>query len=132
MACFNEVYTQKLNRKHKKGCHIFQGRFKAILVEGNFYLLEILLYVLPNPVRASMLADPGKWIWSNYCSTSGFSERPGWLNISWVLGCFGDYVVKTRQGYVTFVHQGMKWRKWDPSTNTFFQIKNLSRILSKR
>jgi hypothetical protein len=62
-----------------------------------------------------MAADPGKWIWSSYCATAGFSEQPEWLNISWVLGCFGDDVVKARQEYVSFVHQGMKWGEsiWD-------------------
>jgi len=115
MAYLNGVYTQKFNRKHKKVGHIFQGRFKAILVERNSYLLELLRYVVLNPVRASMVADPGKWIWSSYCATAGFSERPEWLNISWVLSCFEDDVVKARQQYVSFIHLGMKWGEsiWD-------------------
>ena len=54
MAQLNGVYTQKFNRKHHKVGHVFQGRFKAILVERNTYLLELLRYVVLNPVRAKM------------------------------------------------------------------------------
>ncbi len=53
--------------------HLFQGRFKSILVERNSYILELLRYVVLNPVRASMMTDPGKWIWSSYCATAGLS-----------------------------------------------------------
>ena len=57
MRQLNGVYTQMTNRRHGRVCHLFQGRFKAILVERDAYLLELARYVVLNPVRAG--AGPG-------------------------------------------------------------------------
>ena len=60
------VYTQTYNRRHHKVGHLFQGRFKAILVDREAYLLEVCRYVDLNPVRARMVPKPGAWAWSSY------------------------------------------------------------------
>ncbi len=59
MRHLNRVYTQAYNRRHGKVGHLFQGRFKAILVDRDAYLLEVCRYVELNPVRAHMMAGPG-------------------------------------------------------------------------
>ncbi len=59
MQHLNGVYTQAFNRRHGKVGHLFQGRFKAILVDRDAYLLEVCRYVELNPVRAGMVAGPG-------------------------------------------------------------------------
>lgn len=59
MRHVNGVYTQAFNRRHGKVGHLFQGRFKAILVDREAYLLEVCRYVELNPVRAGMVKQPG-------------------------------------------------------------------------
>lgn len=61
MRHVNGVYTQVFNRRHGKVGHLFQGRFKAILVDRDAYLLEVCRYVELNPVRAGMVGEPAAW-----------------------------------------------------------------------
>jgi hypothetical protein len=70
--------------------HLFQGRFKAILVEKEAHLLELCRYVVLNPVRAKMVKHPGKWKWSSYRATAGEATAPGYLTIDWLLGQHGS------------------------------------------
>jgi REP element-mobilizing transposase RayT len=68
MRQLNGVYTQMANRRHGRAGHVFQGRFKAIIVEKDEYLLELARYVVLNPVRAGMVADVAEWPWSSYAA----------------------------------------------------------------
>jgi putative transposase len=68
--------------------HLFQGRFKAILVERDAYLLELARYVVLNPVRAAMVPEAGDWPWSSYRAVVGEEPAPAWLQTDWVLGQF--------------------------------------------
>ena len=79
MRHLNGVYTQAFNRRHGKVGHLFQGRFKAVLVDREAYLLEVCRYVELNPVRAGMVAQPGDWPWSSYRAHAGRADVPGWL-----------------------------------------------------
>ena len=60
MRQLNGVYTMYFNRRHRTVGHVFQGRFKAILVERESYLLEVCRYVVLNPVRAGSAACRAK------------------------------------------------------------------------
>jgi len=80
MRRLNGVYTQAFNRRHGKVGHLFQGRFKAILVDRETYLLELCRYVELNPVRAGMTADAADWPWSSYLCHVGQAPTPDWLN----------------------------------------------------
>jgi hypothetical protein len=75
MRQLNGVYTQATNRRHVLVGHLFQGRFKAILVERDAYLLELARYVVLNPVRAGMApaADADR---SRTCPTIPTAARP--------------------------------------------------------
>lgn len=64
MRHINGVYTQRFNKRHNKVGHLFQGRFKAVLVDKDSYLLEVCRYVDLNPVRAGMVDEPSDWPWS--------------------------------------------------------------------
>lgn len=79
MRHLNGVYTQRFNRRHGKVGHVFQGRFKAILVDRDAYLLAVCRYVDLNPVRARMVAAPGDWPWSSYRALTGAAAAPPWL-----------------------------------------------------
>ena len=80
MRQLNGVYTQDFNRRHGKAGHLFQGRFKAILVDSEAYLPELCRYVDLNPVRAGVVELPGDWPWSSYLAHSGQQPSPHWLD----------------------------------------------------
>ena len=80
MRHVNGVYTQDFNRRHGKVGHLFQGRFKAILVDRAAYLLTLCRYVELNPVRARMVAAVGDWPWSSYRAHVGLAPAPPWLD----------------------------------------------------
>jgi putative transposase len=79
MRQLNGVYTQRSNRAHGRSGHVFQGRFKAILVDEDAYLLEVSRYVALNPVRAGLVSEAGEWHWSSYRATAGEVGSPKWL-----------------------------------------------------
>jgi REP element-mobilizing transposase RayT len=80
MRHVNGVYTQRFNRRHGKVGHLFQGRFNAILVDRDSYLLAVCRYVELNPVRAGMVPHPGDWAWSSYRAHVGAEPSPEWLD----------------------------------------------------
>ncbi|WIV97163.1 REP-associated tyrosine transposase [Kinneretia aquatilis] len=80
MQQLNGIYTQAFNRRHGKVGHVFQGRFKAILVDRDSYLLEVCRYVELNPVRAQMVPQPGDWPWSSYRAHCGLAPPLPWLD----------------------------------------------------
>jgi len=107
MRQLNGVYTQATNRRHGLVGHLFQGRFKAILVEREAYLLELVRYVVLNPVRAGMVPEAGDWPWSSYRAMVAEAPAPAWLETDWVLGQFGQARSRARVGYAAFVRQGV-------------------------
>ena len=77
-----------LTRNQGRDGHVFQGRYKAILVQKDSYLLELSRYIVLNPVRAGVVSAVEDWRWSSYRSTVGMAETPGWLSVDWLLSCF--------------------------------------------
>ena len=71
MRQLNGIYTQATNRRHGLVGHLFQGRFKAILVDRDAYVMELLRYVVFNPVRAGMVSQAGEWPWSSHRAMVG-------------------------------------------------------------
>jgi putative transposase len=80
MRQINGVYTQAFNHRHDKVGHLFQGRFKAILVDRDAYLLEVCRYVELNPVAARIVRKPQAWLWSSYRAHVGQETAPDWLD----------------------------------------------------
>ena len=107
MRQLNGVYTQAYNVAHHKVGHVFQGRYKAILVEKDSHLLELCRYVVLNPVRAGMVSEPRKWKWSSYASTAyATGKSPEYLTTDWILGQFSEKRANARQRYRHFVADG--------------------------
>lgn len=106
MRLINGVYTQRFNRRYARAGHLFQGRFKAILVERDSYLLELCRYIVLNPVRAKMVTDIHNYLWSSYPATAGREPAPAWLTTDWVLSRFGSRRAVAQRQYVEFVAQG--------------------------
>jgi len=114
MRQLNGVYTQRYNRRHNKPGHIFQGRFKAILVQKENYLLELCRYVVLNPVRAGVVEKPETWRWSSYQSTAGLRKEPDYLTTDWILGLFNSKRALSQKQYRAFVRKGIHQESpWD-------------------
>lgn len=108
MRHLNGVYTQTFNRSHKRAGHLFQGRYKAILVEKESYLLEVIRYVLLNPVRANLTKTAGQYRWSSYRSMIDKVETPGWLDKDWILGHYGKRKTTAQKNFIQFIREGKK------------------------
>ena len=112
MRHINGVYTQRINRLNQRIGHVFQGRFKSILVEKESYLLELARYVVLNPVRAKIVRSAKDWKWSSYRATSGQAEVPSFLTVEWLLSQFDSDIPRARKAYRRFVQQGRGIEIW--------------------
>jgi REP element-mobilizing transposase RayT len=107
MRQLNGLYAQHFNRRHQLVGHLFQGRYHAILVQKEGYLLEVARYQVLNPLRAGMIRAPGEWAWSSYSYMLGINEAPEWLETDWMLAQFSLTRAKAVQAYIKFVMQGI-------------------------
>jgi putative transposase len=107
MRHLNGVFTQSINRRYQRAGHVFQGRYKAIVVNRESHLLELLRHVVLNPVRAGMAVHPGQWPWSSYRAMVGQAECPAWFNRQWTLGQFATQKARQIAKYEEFVIQGI-------------------------
>ncbi len=107
MRQLNGVYTQATNRRHSRVGHLFQGRYKAILVDVDPYFLELTRYVVLNPVRAGMVERPGDWAWSSYLDMLGNRSPPDWLATDGLLAQFSTERREAVRRYVQFVAEGI-------------------------
>lgn len=107
MRQLNGVYTQYFNHTHQRVGHVYQGRYKGILVEKDSYLLELSRYVVLNPVRARMVKDVGDWPWSSYKAMIMESNVPVWLEVEWLLSQFSVQRKRAISKYKDFVREGV-------------------------
>ena len=124
MRHINGVYTQSFNRRHLKVGHLFQGRFKAILIDRDAYLLEVCRYVELNPVRAGMVDAPQAWPWSSYRAHVGEAAAPEWLDTGGLYGYLLGHVANTAgdtrraaRRYAQLVAAGRDVGLWDSRLN---------------
>ena len=113
MRHFNIAYTGAYNRRHKRVGHLYQGRYKAILVEGDTYLLELSRYLHLNPIRikphkgkgyAEQLKVLEKYRWSSLRGYLKATERESWVKYDEVLGQVGG----SRSRYRQFIDEGIE------------------------
>ncbi|MEN8180084.1 MAG: transposase [Pseudomonadota bacterium] len=107
MRQLNGMYTQASNRRHNRMGHLFQGRFKGILVDKESYQLELTRYVVLNPVRAGMVKHPVEYEWSSYRAMVGEAPPPSWLATDGLLARFGKRRADARRKYARFVVEGI-------------------------
>ena len=113
MRQLNGVYTQGSNRRHSRSGHLFQGRFKGILVDKDAYLLELSRYVVLNPVRAGLVHLPAQWPWSSYGAMMGEAPVPKRLAVDALLRQFGSDREDAREHYRRFVCDGVGRGMWE-------------------
>ncbi|NOY87318.1 MAG: addiction module toxin RelE [Deltaproteobacteria bacterium] len=107
MKYLNQVYTQFFNYKYHRVGHVLQGRYKAIIVQKDTYLLHCCRYIALNPWDAKLVEHPSGWPWSSYGATAGLVKTPPLLTTGWLLEQFGFTVKKARENYVRFVEADM-------------------------
>jgi REP element-mobilizing transposase RayT len=108
MRQLNAVYTQAYNKRHNRVGHVFQGRYKAILISKESHLLEVCRYVVLNPVRAGATRTPEQWKWSSYRGMAGLETPHPALTADWVLGQFAPRRAMAQKKYAEFVHNGIQ------------------------
>lgn len=118
MRHINGVYTQRYNRSIKKDGSLFRGRYKAIIVEKNDYLLQVSRYIHLNPVAANIINSPHDYDWSSYRSYLEPTLRSNWLKTDEILSMF-----KNTNAYKQFVEEGL-----DQETENFYKKTNMSVI----
>jgi putative transposase len=107
MRHLNGVYTQRFNRHHHRCGHLLQGRYHAVIVDDQSYLLEVIRYVLLNPVRAGLVRHACEWKWSSFLSTAGEVASPNWLAVTDVLQQFSPDPVRATRAFHRFVDAGL-------------------------
>ena len=113
MRQLNGVYTVRFNRKYGRVGHLFQGRYKSILVDKDAYLMELSRYVVLNPVRAKMVKSPDEWPWSSYCYTTGLFDSPPWLATDATLRYFASDRDEAILRFARFVAEGVGVNIWE-------------------
>ncbi len=103
MHWLNSRYAGWFNRTYKRRGHLFEGRFKAFLIDKETYLAEVLRYVVLNPVRAHMVKRPEDYKWSSYRATAGYDAAPEWLDLESALSFFHPDRDEARMNYKEFV-----------------------------
>jgi putative transposase len=98
-------YTAYLNRRKNRTGHVFQGRYKALLIDADSYLLELVRYIHCNPVRARLVQSPDQYSWSSHRAYQG-REAISWLTTEWVLSQFAAREKKARALYSAFIDDG--------------------------
>jgi REP element-mobilizing transposase RayT len=120
MRQLNGVYSQYFNRRHELAGHVFQGRYNAILVDKETYLVEVARYIVLNPVRARLVVHPQEWRWSSYRITMMEAPSPAWLDTGWLLSRFHEDALAAKAAYSQFIMAGID--AVSPLANTYHQL----------
>jgi REP-associated tyrosine transposase len=122
MQHINGAYTTYYNVKRQRSGHLFQGRFKAVLVQMDEYAKELSRYIHLNPVRAKMVARPEEYAWSSYTYYASEKKAPAWLNRSFILGYFGKKLITSQRKYKTFVERMLDKEYRNPLSDIHFSL----------
>ena len=112
LAHINGAYTSYFNNKRERCGHLFQGRYKAILIEADGYAIELSRYIHLNPVRAKLSPMPEDYKWSSYSAYIGKEKAPDWLQVNFILGYFGNTLSAARKDYRCYVDK-LTGQKYD-------------------
>lgn len=105
MQYLNGVFSQRSNRRHHRTGHLFEARFRSIIVERDSYLRRVARYVVLNPVRAHLVSHAERWPWSTFRATGGFEDPPDWLYTEWMIAAFSaNTISEARERYVRYVN----------------------------
>jgi len=117
-------YTRYINKRKNRGGHLFQGRYKAILIDADSYMVELVRYIHNNPVRAGLVEKAVEYKWSSHQVYLGLQELP-LLTTDWLLGQFAKTVPQARKKFAEFVDRGSE----EGHRNDLYQGEQDSRVL---
>lgn len=124
MRHINGVYTQRFNRRHDNDGQLFRGRYKAVLIEADNHLLEVLRYIHRNPLRAGIAAKLNEYSWSSHQGYISKAKKWEWLHKDILLSMLSSKQNRQRAAYIDFVSLS------DPEEiGRFYSMKNLPSIL---
>jgi len=101
----NVSYAVYFNRKRQRSGHLFQGRFKAIIIDADEYLMPLSRYIHLNPIRVKIAETPADYPWSSYCAFIGKETIPNWLETKWLLSQFGRKKKDALRNYKSYVDE---------------------------
>jgi putative transposase len=104
-------FAREMQKQQPTTGHFFERRYRAILVDADSYLLELIRYIHLNAVRANIVADPAEYRWSGHRAYLGLEELP-WLTTDFALSLFSRELGSAREAYRRFVLAGIGWRDW--------------------
>jgi len=105
MQFINGVYAQRSNRRYAQTGHVFEARFRSLVIQRESYLRRAARYVVRNPVRAKWVPDAAAWAWSSYRATAGLKCPPRWLNVDWIRWAFKtDSLREAKRRYAGYVN----------------------------
>jgi len=106
-------YARKINLKTRRTGHLFERRYRAIIIDADSYLQELVRYIHLNPVRAMIVAHPAEYRWSSHHAYVG-KPGPDWLTVTEVLQTFGPTLNSARRRYKKFINQPQETSLIDP------------------
>lgn len=124
MRHVNGVYTQRFNRFHDCEGQLFRGRYKAVLVENNEYLLHVMRYIHRNPLEANMVRRLEDFSWSSHHGYISQAKRWDWLHKNFILDILTDKKSRRQQEYFSFVSLSNS-----TEIDHFYSLKNLPAML---
>jgi REP element-mobilizing transposase RayT len=119
MRHVNGIYTQRYNRRHGCDGQLFRGRYKAIVVEEDNYLLQLMRYIHKNPVKAGIVESPDDYPWSSHKAYLSEAKKWDWIYRQFLLSmlipdrhagvrAYKAFMAETDDG-VENVFDGKKW-----------------------
>lgn len=119
-------YTRYINKKYDRIGHLFQGRFKSVIVDDNYYLKELIRYIHLNPVRANLVDHPKEFAWSSHRAYMTLDEYT-WLSYEKILNRFNHIESEAKVDYENFILRGIGV---EPPVN--FKIGNSNGIIGDK
>jgi hypothetical protein len=107
MHGINHQYAVTFNRRHDTSGHLFQGRYRSVLVQSESHLLELQRYIALNPVRGELCRRPEDWPWSSYAAMFGEVPAPPFFATAHALAAFDDGPGDAREQFRSFVEAGL-------------------------
>ncbi len=111
----NVAYVAYYNRKRRRSGHLFQGRFKAVVIDADEYLKHLSRYIHLNPIRAGIVANCKGYPWSSYPVFGGYAKAPEWLETHWLLSLFAQKRKVAKERYREFVESVQNEKIENPS-----------------
>lgn len=107
MQVLMTAYTMYINKKHGRVGHVFQGRFKSIVVEKETYLLELLRYIHLNPVKAGLVDKADQYPWSSYIKYLTPGEEDFLVETKEIMSMFSEDSHRQKRLLIEFTNEGL-------------------------